>query len=311
MAADGNTASGSQALYTDTHGSLNTASGFQALYSNVAALGNTASGYQALYTNDQSGAGTAVYNTASGYQALYFNTTGDKNTAIGAGALYDNQAGNNNIGVGYNSGMYVTGSYNIEIGSAGTSSDANTIRIGTQGAQTAAFVAGIYLAQTSNTSTAAVVVDSTGNLGTISSSRRYKQDIQPMADASDRLLKLRPVQFRYKKANADGAKPIQYGLIAEEVQVVLPELVMLNKDGQPETVAYHLLPAMLLNELQKEHATITAQSQHARSQDATIAYQAAEIRGLKQQLAELSDLKQEMRAALRELKSKEQLVAQR
>ena len=111
---------------------------------------------------------------------------------------------------------------------------------------------------------------STGQLGVASSSRRYKEDIQPMADASDRLLQLRPVQFRYKKPDANGEKPIQYGLIAEEVAEVLPELVVTNKDGQPETVAYHLLPAMLLNELQKEHATNVRHTEQLTAQEKVI-----------------------------------------
>jgi hypothetical protein len=133
------------------------------------------------------------------------------------------------------------------------------MRIGTQGSAgvvgsgvTRTFIAEINGVKTDLTGTA-VVVDANGQLGTMSSSRRYKQDIQPMAEASERLLKLRPFTFRYKQPNALGEKPIQYGLIAEEVAEVLPELVVLNKDGQPESVAYHLLPSLLLNELQKEH----------------------------------------------------------
>jgi len=187
--------------------------------------------------------------------------------------------------------------------------------------QTAAYVAGIYGATTGNTSSAAVVIDSNGNLGTVVSSRRYKEDIQPMADASDRLLRLRPVQFRYKKPKANGDKPIQYGLIAEEVAKVIPELVVNNKDGQPETVAYHLLPAMLLNELQKEHGKNARHTEQLMAQErvihaqavqiAKLEAQAAEIRDVKQQVAELSELKQELHAALRQLQVKQELVAQR
>jgi hypothetical protein len=135
-----------------------------------------------------------------------------------------------------------------------------------------------------------VFVDANGQLGTISSSRRYKEGIEPMAEASDRLLQLRPVQFRYKKANVLGKKPIQYGLIAEEVAEVLPELVVMNKDGQPETVAYHLLPAMLLNELQKEHGQLTADEKVIRDQAQQIAKleaQASEVDALKARLKDL------------------------
>jgi len=155
--------------------------------------------------------------------------------------------------------------------------------------QTATFIDGISGA-TTGLPGAAVVIDANGQLGTISSSRRYKEDIQPMADASDRLLNLRPVQFRYKKPDANGEKPIQYGLIAEEVAEVLPELVVTNKDGQPETVAYHLLPAMLLNELQKEHGQLTKQKKVIQDQAAQIAKleaQASEVEALKARLKEL------------------------
>jgi hypothetical protein len=116
---------------------------------------------------------------------------------------------------------------------------------------------------------ASVLVDANGQLGTISSSRRYKEDIEPMGDASERLFKLRPVKFHYKKPDANGDKPIQYGLIAEEVADVFPELTVFNKEGQPETVAYHLLAGLLLNELQKEHAVVGEQRQaidHAMAQ---------------------------------------------
>jgi hypothetical protein len=174
--------------------------------------------------------------------------------------------------------------------------DSNTIRIGANSAslgydaQTATFIAGIYQATTSNTTTLPVMIDSSGNLGTTSSSRRYKEDIEPMASATDRLLQLRPVQFRYKKPNANGEKPIQYGLIAEEVAEVLPELVVNNKDGQPETVAYHLLPAMLLNELQKEHGQIKTDEKVIHDQAAQIAKleaKASEVEALKARLADL------------------------
>ena len=116
-----------------------------------------------------------------------------------------------------------------------------------------------------------VVVDSNGNLGTVSSSRRYKEDIQDMRDASDGLLRLRPVTFRYKEPFGDGSKPVQYGLIAEEVAEVYPDLVARSADGQIETVKYQLLDSMLLNELQKQNTTIAAQKEQIRSLEERLA----------------------------------------
>ena len=115
------------------------------------------------------------------------------------------------------------------------------------------------------------MVDSNGNLGTVSSSRRYKEDIQDMRDASDGLLRLRPVTFRYKEPFGDGSKPVQYGLIAEEVAEVYPDLVARSADGQIETVKYQLLDSMLLNELQKQNTTIAAQKEQIRSLEERLA----------------------------------------
>jgi hypothetical protein len=231
-----------------------------ALYSNTSADYNTASGYGALYATT-----TGNSNTASGYEALYGNTSGTQNTATGLHALAANTTGSNNIAEGYHAGYNLTtGSNNIDIGSPGVKAESGVIRIGTitgtTSTQSAAYVAGIYGVKTATTGTA-VFIDSSGQLGTVSSSVRYKEDIQPMAAASERLLNLRPVKFRYKKADASGEKPVQYGLIAEEVAAVFPELVLFNKDGQPETVAYHILPTLLLNEYQKEHNLNQEQSE--------------------------------------------------
>jgi hypothetical protein len=181
--------------------------------------------------------------------------TGTGNTASGVGALSSNTAGDNNTAVGFEAGNNVTGSNNIEIGNQGTAGDSGVIRIGT-GTQTSAFIAGIFGVKTSSNDAVPVLIDSTGNLGTISSSRRYKEDIQDMGDASNGLMRLRPVTFRYKKPFADGSQPVQYGLIAEEVAEVYPDLVARSADGQIETVKYQLLDPMLLNEVQRQHAEI-------------------------------------------------------
>jgi Chaperone of endosialidase len=162
--------------------------------------------------------------------------------------------------VGHNAGSNVTtGDNNIHIGNQGTAADSGLIRIGTVGTQTATFIAGIS-GQTS-ASGVAVLVNAAGQLGTTTSSQRAKDEIRDMSVASDGVLKLRPVTFRYKPEHDDGSRLLQYGLIAEEVAEVYPELAVLDKDGQPSGVRYHVLPAMLLNELQRQQRQLTAQQQ--------------------------------------------------
>jgi hypothetical protein len=265
--ADGNTASGYGALFSDTTGTVNTASGTGALYSNTTGISNTASGYQALYSNT-----TGTNNTASGDGALFSNTTAGYNTADGWDALDGNTTGNNNIAIGYYAAGNVSGgnSNNIHIGSAGSSADNGAIRIGTSGTQTSFFVAGARGVATGQNNAVPVLIDSNGQLGTISSSRRFKEDIRAMGDASEGLMRLRPVTFRYKKPFDDGSKPIQYGLIAEEVAEVYPDLVAHSADGQIETVKYQLLDPMLLNEVQREQKEMQRQQSEAQLQQAKI-----------------------------------------
>jgi hypothetical protein len=240
-----NTAIGAQALTGNDGGSNDTATGVQALRFNNNGIDNTADGEGALQENSMGN-----LNTASGWMALSLNTTGNNNVAFGDNAL-GNTTGNNNIAIGSAAGLSLrTGSNNIDIYDSGGFDESNTIRIGTAGTQTATFIAGI--SGVGVTSGAAVVVNSSGQLGVVPSSARYKRDIHDMGDASDKLMKLRPVAFRYK---ADPTETQQYGLIAEEVEKVYPELVVNGTDGKPQTVAYHLLPAMLLNELQKQART--------------------------------------------------------
>ena len=246
---DRNTASGSQALYRNTTGNNNTASGTEALYNNTTGGNNTASGTSALLSNTTGGD-----NTASGNRALYSNASGQRNVAVGYGALQSNTTGNDNIALGNNAGSApIAGVNNIHIGHSGDADETRVIRLGRQGRQLKTFIAGI---RGTTVSGAAVVVNSSGQLGVQSSSRRYKEDIQPMADASAALMQLRPVTFRYEAADEHGNKPVQFGLIAEEVAEVLPELVVRNEHGQPETVAYHMLPSLLLNEYQKQQARL-------------------------------------------------------
>jgi len=285
-----NTAAGSGALGSNSIGVANTASGASALYANTTGAYNSAFGYEALFANT-----TANYNTASGYEALYANTSGTQNTATGLHTLASNTTGSNNIAEGYHGGFNLTtGSNNIDIGSPGVKADSGVIRIGTitgtTSTQSAAYIAGVY-GITTGTAGLAVVIDSSGQLGTVSSSIRFKEDIQPIAGASERLLKLRPVRFRYKKADALGTKPIQYGLIAEEVAKVYPELVVRNAaTGRIDGVRYDELAPMLLNE--------------AQNQQRQIATQTTKICDLEQQVAE-------MHAALLKLQSKDEHVEQR
>ena len=263
---ENNTATGSNAISANTTGKYNTGFGSSTLFSNTTGESNTAIGAASLLMNV-----IGNYNTATGAGALS-KVTGSNNTAIGYQAGSNQTTGSRNLTLGYQAGKNLTtGSNNIMIGAQGAAEESTTIRIGVQNTQTRTIIAGIYGTDISGT---AVMVNSSGRLGVTSSSRRYKEDIQPMGDVSDRLMNLRPVTFHYKRANDQGNKPIQYGLIAEEVDTAMPELVVRNADGSPETVAYHILPSLLLNEYQKQHrelaetkeklATLEAEMSHMR-----------------------------------------------
>ncbi len=243
------------AIVNPVDGGGTTAVGVSALASNTTGFANTASGYQSLSNNTTGGD-----NTACGYQSLFSNTTGSNNTALGYDALF-NTTGSSNIGIGSSAGNHsTTGTNNIMIGNQGLAADDHVIRIGD--VQTQTFIAGITGV---NVSGVPVLVSSSGQLGIASSSRRYKEDIQDMGEDSQGLLRLRPVTFRYKQPLADGSKPVQYGLIAEEVAEVYPDLVARSADGQIETVKYQVLDSMLLNEVQRQNAQLTAQKEEIRS----------------------------------------------
>jgi hypothetical protein len=321
-----NTANGSFALNANTVGGDNTALGYGSLFKNSSGNDNTAVGNSALYNNtgtegagsDNSAVGslamvsnvTGSGNTAEGYQALYVSTSGSNNTAIGTLALASalgsqntavgyvalgglNDFSINNVAVGNLAGDNLTsGNGNIYIGNQGNPAgvESGNIYIGTQPftgctyCQASAYIAGIA---GTNVSGSEVVVSSTGQLGTVSSSRRYKEDIQDMGDASNGLIRLRPVTFRYKKPYGDGSQPIQYGLIAEEVAEVYPDLVVRSADGQIETVKYQLLVPMLLNELQKQNATIAAQKEQIGAQSGEIQTEKEQFRLLAERLAKV------------------------
>ena len=200
--------------------------------------------------------------------ALYENRTGSENTALGYQALYGNTTGSYNIGIGYGGGSALAaGDLNIAIGHHGVAGESGTIPIGSSPGQTRTFVAGIRGVTTGNQDAVTVMIDSAGQLGTINSSIRFKQDVANIGDASSRLMELRPVTFHYR-TQPDG--PLQYGLIAEEVEQVMPELAVRDATGEVETVAYHELPAMLLNELQKQQATIQELQVLVDAKDASI-----------------------------------------
>jgi hypothetical protein len=247
----------------------NVALGNQALPTSTTVYQNTALGDYALYSDISGG----QENTAAGFESLYSNTTGYANTGIGYGALNGNTTGYLNIAIGLDAGSFVSGgnSYNIEIGNPGDSGDSGTIRIGTSGKQTSFFAAGVSGVTTGDPDAVPVLIDTNGQLGTISSSRRYKIDIQDMGEVSRDLMRLRPVTFRYEKPFADGSRPIQYGLIAEEVAEVNPNLVAHSADGQIETVKYQLLDPMLLNEVQRQQAEIGDLQERLKKMEAALA----------------------------------------
>ena len=229
----------------NTTGIHNTATGVNALIFNTTGNYNIATGGAALLTNT-----TGTQNTANGFGALVYNTTANGNTADGFFALLQNTTGNSNIALGNSAGFNLTtGSFNIDIGNAGVAGESDKIRIGTVGTQTATFIAGIRGVAVTG---AAVVVNSSGQLGVVPSSERFKDAIKPMDKASEAILALKPVTFRYKhELDPDGIP--QFGLVAEEVEKVNPALVVRDKEGKPYTVRYEAVNAMLLNEFIKEH----------------------------------------------------------
>jgi hypothetical protein len=269
-----NTFLGEGALAGNTTGDNDTAIGDAALAANTTGFNNTANGASALIFNT-----TGYYNTATGNVALFSNTIGFLNTAIGVSALYNNTTGSSNIAIGASAGQNLTtGSNNIYIGHAGKRSDSRTIRIGTAGTQTNTFIAGI------NGVTVAggvgVIIDADGHLGTVVSSERFKENIQPMDKASEAILALKPVTFRYKE-ELDPQRIPQFGLVAEDVEKVNPDLVARDDQWKPFTVRYEAVNAMLLNEFLKEHRKVEEQG-------AMIAQQQKQIEALTAGLQKVS-----------------------
>jgi hypothetical protein len=295
-----NTASGRAALARNTTGSDNTGDGHDALFSNTTGIHNTATGSFALLFST-----TADDNTADGYAAMLFNTIGNRNAAVGYWALYNNTTGNNNTANGYSAlvnnttgndnialgnfaaSNLTTGDNNIDIGNQGVAGEASTIRIGTQGTQTKTFVAGISGAGVSGV---AVKVNAAGQLGTPPSSARFKEEIKPMDKTSEAILSLKPVTFRYKK-EIDVDRTPQFGLVAEDVEKINPDLVTRDAAGKVYTVRYEAVNAMLLNEFLKEHGkneeqekTIAELKSGMTALAATVKEQAGQIQKVSAQL---------------------------
>jgi hypothetical protein len=300
----GNTANGYEALFSDRTGSDNTAVGFDALNINTTGDNNVANGFFALATNTTGNNNTVTgvdalssnnagnNNTASGFNALFSNTIGNNNTAEGFQALA-NSTGSNNIALGANAGVNLTGgSNNIDIGARGVAGESNTIRIGALGLQKSAYMQGISGATVASGVT--VIVDTKGHLGTVQSSARFKEAIKPMDKASESVLSLRPVTFHYKRELDPDGIP-QFGLVAEQVEKVNPDLVARDENGQVYTVRYEAVNAMLLNEFLKEHhnveeqeATIAQLKSTAAKQEAKTAKQEAIVAHQQQQIEALT-----------------------
>jgi hypothetical protein len=274
FAGSGNTAHGYNALSSNTTGNANTAAGKDALAANTSGSVNTANGDVALANNSSGSA-----NTANGVNALAVNTIGSNNTADGFGSLMSNTDGNNNIGLGYLAGSNLTdGDNNIDIGNAGVPHESGKIRIGTRGMQSATYIAGI--AGSTVSGGAAVYVDNKGHLGTVTSAARYKEAIKPMNGASEAILDLAPVTFRYRK-EIDPTRLPQFGLIAEQVAEVAPELVVRDENGKPYTVRYEAVNAMLLNEFLKEHRKVEALEARISRQEKELQQAIKELHGPK------------------------------
>jgi hypothetical protein len=272
--ANENTATGAGALLSSTTGGGNTANGAFALFLNTTGSFNTASGDSALFNNS-----TGTENTAVGISALFSNASGSSNTAVGIDALLNNTIGSSNIAIGSGAGGSITtANHVICIGPAVGENVNNTTWIGN-----------VFGTTTVSGTTQPVIVSETGQLGTISSSRRFKKQIKPMDQASESILALKPVTFNYK---TDKTNTPQFGLVAEDVAAVNPDLVVRDENGEIYSVRYEAVNAMLLNEFLKEHrkvsqleATLTQQQTSFQSK---VAEQEKEIEALRSGLQKVS-----------------------
>jgi uncharacterized coiled-coil protein SlyX len=294
-----NTALGVKALVSNTTASNNTATGFSALQENTTGRTNTANGFETLLNNT-----TGSNNTATGVSALLDNVTGNANTANGVRALSNNTTGSRNIALGVDAGLnLITGDHNIFIGNPGFAADSNKIRIGTGNVHTATFIAAIR--GVTVPSGLPVVVGPNSQLGTMTSSARFKESIKPMDKTSEVIHVLRPVTFRYK---SDTTNTPQFGLIAEEVAAVNPNLVVRDENGEIYTVRYDAVNAMLLNEFLKEHRKVQEQDVTITQVKSTIAKQEATITQQQKQIEALTAGLQKVSAQLEMSKPAPQMV---
>jgi len=267
-----NSAFGKSALLSNTTGSRNSAFGADALRTNITGTYNSAFGDYALHYNTTGhrnsafGERTLLFNTggyrntAFGEGTLHFNTTGGRNSAFGTDALHDLNTGIRNVAVGWYAGVdLTTGSDNIYLANRDVAAESGQIKIGIVGTHVKAFMAGVFTNAVGGMDNVCVL--STGELGLCSSSGRFKEAVEDMGDASERLMALRPVSFRYRKDSGGDGHTQRYGLIAEEVAQVAPELAVTDARGQPYSVRYNELTPMLLNETQKQQRTIERQEQ--------------------------------------------------
>jgi uncharacterized coiled-coil protein SlyX len=304
-AGNQNTATGLRALTNDTNGGFNTAVGALSLFSNTSGFFNSATGAYSLAHNTD-----ANYNTANGYGALYYNTEGQYNTATGFGALYRNVSGGGNTANGYGTlTANTTGSNNTALGifsGSGVTTANGVIAIGSSGANVSnsCFIGNIF--GTTVSGGTAVFINSFGQLGTVSSSRRFKNDIKPMDNASEAILALKPVTFHYKRDTKDTT---QFGLIAEEVAELSPDLVVRDEKGEIYTVRYDAVNAMLLNEFLKEHRTVQELKSTVAKQEARIAQQQKGMEVVTARLDEQQAQIQKVSAQLELSKPVPQMVA--
>jgi hypothetical protein len=334
-----NTAYGFEALAFNSTGSHNTATGFAALHgtsSGVAGANNTASGWEALFSNTTGSDNIAIGdsalfnnttgggNVSTGDSALGHNTTGNQNTAIGVDAL-NKSTGSGNVGLGAFAGANLTtGNNNVDIGNVGVAGESGRIRIGTKGTHTNTFIAAISGVTVAGG--VGVIIDTNGHLGTTTSSERFKEAIKPMDKASEAILALKPVTFRYKHELDPEGIP-QFGLVAEQVEKVNADLVARDDQGKVNTVRYEAVNAMLLNEFLKEHRKVEDQGRKEQEQEATItqlkstvaqqqkdfqsalAQQQKEIKALTASLKEQASQIKKVSAELEVSKATSQLVA--
>jgi len=301
-----NTATGAGALTSNGVGNYNTANGYDAMFLNAAGYNNTAIGYNALYTNS-SGYG----NSAQGAFALTNNSFGNRNAAFGNQALLNSKSGSYNIGLGFFAGSNITtGSNNIDIGTpGGSASESNTIRIGmtaadsTQAAHAATYIAGIF-GTSLLASSLPVYVNSYGQLSVQTSSERFKTAITPLSTNAEKLQQLRPVSFHLKN---DPQGAVQYGLIAEEVDKIYPELVIHDGTGQIQGIRYDELAPMLLNELQQQLTDVATLKQKVQQQEQKL----SDIDQLKEEVADLKRANESVRAAMSKLLAKDERMVMR